>query len=283
VSRAGSRALAAAVLGLGVGVAAGVWLRGGAPEPIPTAPVAASPDARLGARPEPDAVGAGALRALRAELLEERRARVDLADRVAQLERDLTAPDEDVAPVDARVESTAEAAYRAPGAARWFDEYALLDRGLAPGEVTGLRERFEENEMAELYLRDQAAREGWLRSPRYRRELEQLRASYRDEVGDAAFDLALWAAGRNNRAIVANVLRTSPAARAGLRAGDAVLRYDGRAVFSPRGLALATRTSRSGSSVPIDVRRGDDELRFYLESGPLGVRLKPGRTPPEAR
>ena len=166
------------------------------------------------------------------------------------------------------------------GAKAWFDEQGLIARGLSTDEAGRLRERFDENEMAELYLRDRAVREGWQGTPRYWRALREERAALRDDVGDDAYDLLLYAAGRNNRVVLSGVLQNSPAAAAGLRPDDVVLRYDGRSIFSPHELRILTTTGKAGAATAVDVRREGEEVRLYVPRGPLGVQLRPARRAP---
>ncbi|WP_137179797.1 trypsin-like peptidase domain-containing protein [Roseomonas sp. AR75] len=66
--------------------------------------------------------------------------------------------------------------------------------------------------------------------------------------------------GNTRGALVSNVEKDSPAAKAGLRAGDVVTEVDGRAVTSPRDLARAIADQRPGSKSALKVWR-DGEMR----------------------
>ena len=102
-----------------------------------------------------------------------------------------------------------------------FDREALIQAGVRPDEVEGLRELWEKSEMDKLYLSDAAARDGWLPSRRYREELRTLNEEFRQELGDDSYDQLLFATGRPNRVIVQDVLEDSPADAEGLAAlGD---------------------------------------------------------------
>jgi hypothetical protein len=156
----------------------------------------------------------------------------------------------------------------------WFDQPALRSQGIDADRATWLEERFEELQMAELYLRDEATREGWLGTPRYRNELLKLRAETRESLTEENYDLLLYAAGRNNRVIVHDLLKTSPAAGAGVEPGDIVLRYGDQKVLTPRDLILGTSNADLRGTVPVDLWRNGERVRVYLPPGPLGVRLE---------
>ena len=163
----------------------------------------------------------------------------------------------------------------------WFDERALIELGVSSQEAAELRARFADAEMAKLYLRDSAARGGWIRTPRYRRAVEAHRAAFREEVGDRDYDLALYAAGRKNRVAISHVIDASPARDAGIERGDVIVRYDDRPIFRMNELVGATRRGRAGSSVAVDVLRDGEQRRYYMARGPLGVGLTSVRRAPE--
>jgi membrane-associated protease RseP (regulator of RpoE activity) len=163
-----------------------------------------------------------------------------------------------------------------------FDREALIQAGVRPDEVEGLRELWEQSEMDKLYLSDAAARDGWLPSRRYREELRTLNEEFRQELGDDSYDQLLFATGRPNRVIVQDVLEDSPADYAGLQAGDAIVSYDEMRVFRPGELKLATSGGRRGELVPVSVIRGDQRMIVYVERGPLGVIIQTERRSPVA-
>ena len=165
----------------------------------------------------------------------------------------------------------------------WFDSTQLLDLGVAPVDVARVRERFDSHQLDILYLRDQAAREGWHNKPRFANELRGLRIELAEELGEEDTDLLLWASGQNNRVMLSSLLGGSPALEAGLQNGDVVLAYDGRMILRPRELQRATRAGEAGQQIALDVLRDGEELRFYLPRGPLGTQLQPTRRPPRPR
>jgi hypothetical protein len=162
----------------------------------------------------------------------------------------------------------------------WFDADALLRHGVSPAEVERLRDVFSESEFALLQLEDQARREGWFDQPRYRESLRDLRLALRAELGDDRFDRLLFATGRENRVIVADLLDDSPAQRSGLQAGDEILSYGDRRVFRAMELKHATTEGTAGERVEVEVLRDGARVRLWVPRGPLGIRLQQARRPP---
>jgi hypothetical protein len=174
----------------------------------------------------------------------------------------------------------------APGAAparEAFDAVALAALGLPDAEIERLRERYAAHQLDELYLRDEARRDGWLRDPRYQRELRGLRGALRDELGDAGYDTLLYATGQHNRVVITQPIPGSPAERAGLQAGDALLSYGGERIFDAIALIQATAARPAGEQTELRFERNGEELRAFLPRGPLGTTLRPDRRPPDTR
>jgi hypothetical protein len=165
----------------------------------------------------------------------------------------------------------------------FFDEDLLLaEGGLDAAEAARLRETFEDLEMERLYLSDQAVREGWLYTPRYRREIQALTAETREALGDEGYDWMLYGAGRHNRVLINDLLSRSPASRAGVEIGDVVLRYDGQSIFTAHELQAATQQGQAGISTRLEVLREGQVVTLSVPRGPLGVRLAPTRRAPGA-
>lgn len=243
----------------------------------------------------------GDLTALRERVAEESSERALLALETQQLraalERALanaatTGVDEPSA-APARTATTAEAARAAHAAAGvgttpTFDPEPLLAAGFRPDDVERFRARLDEIELSRLYLRDQAAREGWLETPRFREESLALGREFlglRDEFDESLYDWVLFSTGHPNRVAVTEVLSGSAAQSAGLQPGDVIVRYDDRLVLSPTELRDATTAGREGELVSVEVQRAEDPapLRLFLPRGPLGVRMTPTSvTPPPA-
>jgi hypothetical protein len=229
--------------------------------------------------------------ALRESLARESREREVLGDELGRLRAELEAlrrpdgvaraPERVIAPAPTAAAPAPDAAPQpaAGGVApEGLDVAALLAAGFARDEVERFRERVDAIELERLYLRDQAAREGWLGTSRFQQESRRLDAAMnglRGEFDEELYDWMLFASGRPNRVEVTEVLADSAAAEAGLRPGDVLVRYDDRLVLTPLELREATAGGEAGSWVAVEVQRGGESVRVLLPRGPLGVRLEP--------
>jgi C-terminal processing protease CtpA/Prc len=156
-----------------------------------------------------------------------------------------------------------------------FNEQALVDSGMTGSQARELKVFFEQQELQQLYLRDQSIREGWDRS-KYREEFQALNdeeEALKNRVGDSAYDAYLYASGQPNRVAVSSVLATAPAGTAGIQAGDHILRYDNKRIYSGFELRQATTGGNANDSVPISVERDGEIFEVYIVRGPLGIRM----------
>lgn len=167
-----------------------------------------------------------------------------------------------------------------PGAfsqnANWFNEQALLDAGIDQAKVSYIKNVFEQAEMDKLYVRDQATREGWMGSERFNnamKEISDRTTALRAQLNDDEYDAYLYAAGRSNRVIVESVLTNSPAGNAGIQAGDTILSYDNKRIYSWNDLTSATSAGAANSTVAVTIVRDNQQQQFYVPRGPLGIRL----------
>jgi hypothetical protein len=218
-----------------------------------------------------------------------------------QLEQEMTALQEKVSALDARLTDAASgnvhsAAPGESGAPASANRDAAADPtiplatrltalGVDQDHAAEIAQRVNEIDLDRLYLRDQATREGWLNTPRYRETLREVNSdltALREEVGDDAYDRYLYATGQVNRVVVGSVMAGSPAQEAGLKVGDTVLRYDDRRVFFASELQSATTGGVAGDWVNITVLRGSQTTRIYVPRGPLGIRLVAERRRPDA-
>jgi TolA-binding protein len=160
---------------------------------------------------------------------------------------------------------------------------ALIDAGIGADQAAWIQERLDDIELQQLYLRDRATREGWLKEPRYhkeRRELQNAVAELRDEVGDDAYDRMLYTLGRANRVVVRDVIQHSPAAQYGLQGGDQIIEYDGQRIFTSQELSSLVTQGSPGVMTLVRVRRENDIHDVYLPRGPLGIRMTAARVMP---
>jgi len=138
-------------------------------------------------------------------------------------------------------------------------------------------------ELDRLNLRDEAVREGWLGSDRYREAVNALAdegVSLREEIGDTAWDRYLYLTGEDNRVSVSSGIPGSAAAAAGLQPGDLIESYAGTQPFRHNELRQATTEGEKGELVAVRIRRGDRVLEAWVPRGPLGVRLGMTRAEP---
>lgn len=185
----------------------------------------------------------------------------------------------DAPPASERAEKFAERAVNG----REMSEERLVEAGFAVDEAARLKQQADEIAMQRLYLRDQAMREGWLGSGRYREELRALgerQQSMRDQLSADDYDRYLWALGRPNRVTVSSVLSGSPAQQAGLQPGDQILSYAGERVFSPGEIRRESSRGVAGASVAVEVMRDSQPMLVYLPRGPLGVQMTATVTKP---
>jgi hypothetical protein len=196
--------------------------------------------------------------------------------RVRALEREAAgatspAAPPDLGPLPAQTPADRRAALRTAGVA---EEVAA--------EIVWLQ---GQQELGRLELRDQALREGWFATDRYRAELERIseqEPDLRDELGDEAYDRYLYAAGENNRVRVQGVIAGSVAEEIGLQPGDLIETYDGARVFGFGELRRATSEGTRDELVDIRIRRTDGSIvQSLVPRGPLGVRLDGDRARPE--
>ena len=157
----------------------------------------------------------------------------------------------------------------------WFNEQALINNGMEATQARMLKDFFEQQEMQRLYLRDQAIRETWDRDKR-RESFQALDAEesvFLEQLDEADYEAYLFASGQPNRVAISSVLESAQAGLAGIEAGDHVLRYDNQRIYNGFDLRQATSAGTIGDIVTVEVERDGKVMEFYLERGPLGVRL----------
>lgn len=192
------------------------------------------------------------------------------------------------APARAPARSAGDAASDGPGTSAVDDaasamERALIAAGVDAHTAADIKRRGDELVMQEMYLRDQARREGWEDSPRFGEEMAAIdaqRTSIREEIGDDAYDRYLFAQGQGNRVRIDDVLSDSPAAQAGLQTGDMIVRYGNARVFTPDDLVAATHDGTGGEAIQLEVIRDGARVEVSVPRGPLGLRIAATRADP---
>jgi S1-C subfamily serine protease len=97
------------------------------------------------------------------------------------------------------------------------------------------------------------------------------RQKLRRELGDEVYEKYVEATGRPLRVRVGMIESDSPAANAGLLAGDEIVSYAGRRVFDPGDLTAMSHETSIGETVPTRVVREGQTITLYVTGGPLGI------------
>jgi C-terminal processing protease CtpA/Prc len=152
----------------------------------------------------------------------------------------------------------------------------LVKAGLEPWRAEDIARKQSQQALARLELRDKAARENYLRTTRFRQEMQELEASapsVRDEIGIDTYDKYLYQSGQSNRVAISSVMTGSAAEQAGMLDGDLILSYDNQRLFNYRQLRGLTTAGERGETINVTVSRGGSEVSLALPRGPLGVGL----------
>ncbi len=80
-------------------------------------------------------------------------------------------------------------------------------------------------------------------------------------------------------ALVASVTPDSPAAKAGIEAGDVILRFNDQDIEAMRGLPRIVARTRIGETVDVDILRGDQKKQLRVTIGRLPEQAVAARTP----
>lgn len=145
----------------------------------------------------------------------------------------------------------------------------LQESGFPASEASWIVRREKEIRLDTLYDRWQERRQAFLNSPSSVDPLAQ--DPLRTELGDEAYERYLDANGRPTSVRIANLIDNSPAAMAGLEAGDEIVSYNGQRVFDLGDLNAASVQGDLGESVLVEVIRDGSRIQLATERGPLGV------------
>jgi hypothetical protein len=144
----------------------------------------------------------------------------------------------------------------------------LIAAGFPPDRAEWINQRASELRMQALLAQYDATREGRPFSPANALTGDQ---TLRTDLGDTDYERYLRALERPTSVGVRNVLASSPAERAGLKAGDEVLAYDGKRVFDMRELNSLTLQGTPGESVVVEVLRDGQRTQLVMPRGPIGI------------
>jgi S1-C subfamily serine protease len=144
----------------------------------------------------------------------------------------------------------------------------LIAAGFPPDRAEWINQRASELRMQALQAQYDATREGRPFSPANALTGDQ---TLRTDLGDTDYERYLRALERPTSVGVRNVLASSPAERAGLKAGDEVLAYDGKRVFDMRELNSLTLQGTPGESVVVEVLRDGQRTQLVMPRGPIGI------------
>jgi hypothetical protein len=152
-----------------------------------------------------------------------------------------------------------------------------LDRLVQAG-FTRERAEWIERRSQELQLQMQQAQYDAQRSGQPVRGVDADNA-LRKEMGDAEYEKYLKAMGQRTEVQVMDVLASSTAEKAGLKAGDQIVSYAGQRVFDMRDLNSLTRQGTPGETVTVEVQRNGQTVQLQVTRGVLGVESGGGRGP----
>lgn len=162
---------------------------------------------------------------------------------------------------------------------------ALVRSGVDAVIADEITQRLDARALADLQIRDQAAREGWLESEDFRERRDALLpepVSVREELGIDTWDRYLYNVGRTNRVVVSSIMAGSAAQLAGFMAGDIIYAYAGSRVFTMQELQQATRAGEAGAPTEVQVLRSGGTIILDVPRGPLGVSMTATRVDPDS-
>ncbi|MDH3373769.1 MAG: PDZ domain-containing protein [Gammaproteobacteria bacterium] len=245
---------------------------------------APNPEPRVGSRIDPgnyfdqSAATEERIRALEAAVAEERNARQLLeeelqilyaeideisSERQSRTEQ-LVAERQDIGEGRRQLVARASAASSAAGR---IDR--LIEAGFPPDRADWIVRREAELQMAAMQAQFDARRSG---EPVNRFDPAfNSTAALRAELGDVEYEQYREANGQSTSVMVGSVIESSPGQRAGLQAGDLIIRYDGTRVFSTWELNQQTMQGEPGQSVVVDIVRDGMTMQVVLPRGPIGV------------
>ncbi len=146
----------------------------------------------------------------------------------------------------------------------------MIAAGMAPDRVDWILQRESELRFESMQARYDARNSDQPQNPfdpSFNSE-----AMLRAEIGDTEYESYLAANNRPTSVGISSVMASSPGERAGLRAGDEIVAYDGRRVFSSSELIQHTMAGGEGNVV-VDLMRDGAPIQIVVPRGPIGVEI----------
>ena len=153
----------------------------------------------------------------------------------------------------------------------------LIKAGIDTFSAEEIVRKQNKSALRRLELRDNAIREGYIGTNKFREEIKKIRAeeiSIRDEIDAASYDKYLFYTGRPNRIRVASVIQGSVAEAGGIQEGDRVLRYENRPIYNTGDLRSSTIEGTRGEIINLTIQRRNTLITMSVPRGPLGIRLE---------
>ena len=147
---------------------------------------------------------------------------------------------------------------------------AMIKAGMAPDRADYILRRESEMRFESMQAAYQARNSGEPLDPVYRNFNAD--TMLREEIGDTEYEIYLQANNRPTSVGISSVMASSPGERAGLQAGDQIVGYDGRRVFSTSELIQQTMAGGDGNVV-VDVTRDGAPMQIVVPRGPIGVEI----------
>lgn len=273
-----SRIIAAIVISLIAGFAAGAWLLGDASTPVSESGEEAMADYSDSSTPVEER-----LYRLQQVVAEEREARIILEDQLRMLFDAIERIDSSGSRALADQRALAEERRmerrtndRAPrdfvALMRGFEERrlnTLINGGFSEDEARRVMQQESEAQFQAMQAAHDAQRRGEAADSIYAMSASQ--ALLRSELGDSEYERYLAAQGQPTAIQVTQVLGNSPGSQAGLQPGDQIVNYNGERVFGVTDLRALTLQGTAGEDVVIEIEREGVRMQLNLPRGPVGI------------
>ncbi len=145
----------------------------------------------------------------------------------------------------------------------------LVRNGITPERAEWILQRESEARFEALQAEFDARRAGESIDP-YASNLDA-QTRLRSDLGDADYENYLQSMGQPTAVMIQEVLGSSPANRAGLQAGDQLVSYGGKRVFSMTELRAQAMQGQTGEDVVIEIMRNGTLTQLTVPRGPLGI------------